>query len=182
MYKLALHLLTLVTILMVGLLFTFGKSIELIIFKYQQIEIHSEVEEMIEKKHFSEKIQTIVFSSEHFNKIKWTRTNKEFIYHNNRFDVVKIIHTNDFVIVKCVADNREDRLFEEFEKISKEKTTSDSENKNSSEDFSEDILIAILHKNSSFDISTLKELSYSGIPSYYLFSLEKDSPPPQLLG
>jgi hypothetical protein len=54
--------------------------------------------------------------------IRWIRENKEFIYNQEMYDVVKTKTENGTVYYYCINDSKEKQLISDFDKLSKKKT------------------------------------------------------------
>ena len=58
-----------------------------------------------------------VFERTEYGKLQWTEDDKEFIYSNERYDIVSIQYSTDKVKLVCYKDNEETEITTAFNKI-----------------------------------------------------------------
>jgi hypothetical protein len=91
-------------------------------FKLEQINIKSEIQNTSEVK----TLTLITVSLHGKSDIIWTEENKEFIYHGEMFDVVKVKTDNNSKYYYCINDKKEKQLITDF--IKKDCSQKKSEN------------------------------------------------------
>lgn len=126
-------------------------------------------------------LQTIVFNKSELNAINWIKTDKEFIHHNELFDIVRATETETTITYYCINDKQEEQLFGNLEDhINKHIASNKSNKKNNIKSFDD--------KNKIAHDYNFKLLSNTGEPieriwsfykNYESISLAKNSPPPR---
>lgn len=84
------------------------------LFKVQQQIIKYSVFHQIKMKNIQKDVSVIRLSNDEFKKLKWTEEEKEFEYHCILYDIVSIERVNDFVIIYCINDIKENQLISNF--------------------------------------------------------------------
>lgn len=104
----------------------------IVLFKISQNQIRKEVKREIKMKLNESELQTIVFNKSELSTINWVETDKEFIHHNELFDIVRISETATTITYYCINDKQEEQLFANLdEHINKHLTNHKSSKKNS---------------------------------------------------
>jgi hypothetical protein len=81
------------------------------VFKISQNQIRKEVKREIKMKLNDSELQTIVFNKSELSTINWVKIDKEFIHHDELFDVVKSSETATTITYYCINDEQEKQLF-----------------------------------------------------------------------
>ena len=76
---------------------------------------------LIEKQAVNEEIQTLVFGKN--EPIEWEVKGKELIYKGKLHDVVSMSTTVDSVVIRCLADEKEDKLVSRFHETQKKQSS-----------------------------------------------------------
>ena len=77
-----------ISIVLLGI-FLFNTTGYYVFFKIAQIEIKKEIKKEIKLSLQNDELTVITFLNSNINTIHWIENNKEFIYHNQMFDIVK---------------------------------------------------------------------------------------------
>ena len=83
----------------------------IVVFKISQNQIRKEVKREIKMKLNDSELQTIVFNKSELSTINWVKIDKEFIHHDELFDVVKSSETATTITYYCINDEQEKQLF-----------------------------------------------------------------------
>jgi hypothetical protein len=153
----------------------------IVVFKISQNQIRKEVKREIKMKLNESELQTIVFNKSELNTINWLETDKEFIYHNELFDIVRTSETATTITYYCINDKQEEQLFANLdEHINKHIASNKSHKKNTLKSFDDNQKISLDSKIGTHSIS---EIQIERIWSYNNNSesviLAKNSPPPR---
>jgi site-specific DNA-adenine methylase len=84
-------------------------------FKIAQIEIKKEIKKEIKLHLQSEELTVIRFSNSDINTIHWIEKNKEFIYKDQMFDIVRRSSDSNETTFYCINDKQEKKLFQNLE-------------------------------------------------------------------
>lgn len=114
------------------IIFLFNTMGYIVVFKISQNQIRKEVKREIKMKLNESELQTIVFNKSELKTINWVETDKEFIHHNELFDIVRTSETETTITYYCINDKQEEQLFANLdEHINKHLTNHKSSKKNS---------------------------------------------------
>ncbi|MFA6924260.1 MAG: hypothetical protein WC223_08390 [Bacteroidales bacterium] len=104
--------------------FAYGINGYYLNFKIEQIQIKENIKKEIQKqlKTYNKKLVVLRFSFNELLKIKWIKKNKEFLYNDNMYDIVKSEISNDKIHYYCINDHKEKQLITNFDKSVKEQT------------------------------------------------------------
>ncbi len=122
------------------------------------------------------------FSIAEYHKINWKKQNKEFIYHNNLYDIKSIKILNNKIIIKCVSDNKETSFFKKLNLFVDNFVASNSLSKNQKNNLKLIFFKSVFFNNTSAFHSLKKS---SKISDYYFIALYKNivkniiPPPPK---
>lgn len=147
-------------------------------FEIEKSQIKEEIKEKIIQ-HLPEKLLTLIkISSGDKERITWTEEGKEFRYHKNMFDVVKIKTKGDTTYYYCFNDEKESKLFVNLDKLVKEQTDNSQSRTNQKK---QDITY-FFHELSYTQCLTEIPFLYFNYPSRYK-SIYTDviSPPPRII-
>lgn len=141
-------------------------------------QIRSEIKRKIENSLNDEQLEVIILPSEKIkSSVNWVREDKEFIYHNKMYDVVRKKEENGKTIYFCLNDKKEEKLFADLD---------DHVRKNLSQNGRLKQIISKSISNYYFEIITLPVTSLISITlhpeynkSYSDFCGEIKSPPPK---
>ena len=98
------------------------------VFKLAQWQIRHKIEALIEQSFSNDNLQLISISSENQHELIWERTNKEFWYKGQLYDIVRLEKNDGFTHYYCIEDTAETHLAYQFiETIKKQTDDSDSE-------------------------------------------------------
>ena len=145
-------------ILLLGI-FLFNTTGYFVFFKIAQIEIKKEIKREIKLHLQSEELTIIRFSNSDINAIHWIEKNKEFIYQDQMFDIVRSSSNSNETTFYCINDKQEKKIFQNLEEQvlkqieSNKNSKSDSSKKNADNIvktyFFEDYKLTIFHETSS---------------------------------
>jgi hypothetical protein len=80
-------------------------------FQFERKAIRKEIKSKLKAGVPKEELVEFRFSKDQFQKLKWRKSN-EFVIANHFYDVVKRVNnTNDSIVLKCISDKQEDKLF-----------------------------------------------------------------------
>ncbi len=170
-----------ISIVLLGI-FLFNTTGYYVFFKIAQIEIKKEIKKEIKLSLQNDELTVITFLNSDINTIHWIENNKEFIYHNQMFDIVKSSSNNNETTFYCINDKQEKKLFQNLEvQILKQiehtkNSKSDSSKKNADNIvktyFFEELISSLFHDSSS---SNFKHFT----KSYTSVDVLISTPPPR---
>jgi len=127
------------------------------VFKISQNQIRKEVKREIKMKLNDSELQSIVFNKSELSRINWVKTDKEFIHHDELFDVVKTAETATTITFYCINDKQEKQLFANLdEHINKHISKNKSAKKNTLKSFDDKNKI-------SQDFNSLEAVNYFAV-------------------
>jgi len=163
------------------ILFLFNSAGYYLVFKINQNKIRSQIKTEIKLSLNTNELKKITFSFFEIKSINWVKENKEFIYKNNMYDVVKSEKTDTGVTFYCIDDKQEKELFANLdEHINTHSATNNKKNKthkNSLDSFFK--LYYSIKKSEKIFLNEEAIFYFSKNRIYASNSLEIDSPPPQ---
>ncbi len=86
-------------------------------FKIQRNAARKEVKTAIKLGVPIEKQVRFVFTQEHADQLKWTKPEKEFMYKNEMYDVIRHKTISDSIHYVCIHDVKESNLFKNLSKL-----------------------------------------------------------------
>jgi hypothetical protein len=114
-------------------IFLFNTVGYFLVFKISQNQIRKEVKREIKMKLNESELHKIVFNKSELNTINWIKTDKEFIHHNELFDIVRATETETTITYYCINDKQEKQLFANLdEHVNKHISNTKSSKKNTS--------------------------------------------------
>lgn len=119
------------SILLLGI-FLFNSAGYYLVFKVAQIEIKKEIKREIKLGLQSEELSVIRFSNSEIKNIIWVKKNKEFIYLDQMFDIVKSISEDNYITYYCINDKQEKKLFKDLEQQVLKQIENNKNSKNNS--------------------------------------------------
>lgn len=161
-----------------SLFFIAGQSLDYFVFKYRQTAIRKEIKKQI--KNGVEESQLFVFSYTkiHSENIEWVKEGKEFRKNGSMYDIVHLDFKNGKWFYQCINDTQEAKLFVELDQMVKKRM-----NGNSSDDYLKnlvkDFVKVYFDSESSCFVPQIKKEKTAFNFSFYHFSFEITSPPPQ---
>lgn len=96
-------------------IFLFNTAGYYVFFKVAQSKIKSEIKKEIKLNLHSTELTAIEFTSEEINNLNWLEKGKEFMYHNQMFDIVKSKINGNSITFYCINDKQEKKLFKNLE-------------------------------------------------------------------
>lgn len=101
----------------IGLLtiFLFNTAGYYIVFKTAQYRIKKEIKKEIKLNLHADELTVIRIPLSGISSINWVEENKEFIYFDQMFDIVKSTSDNFFITYYCINDKQEKTLFQNLE-------------------------------------------------------------------
>lgn len=113
------------------IIFLFNTMGYVVVFKISQNQIRKEVKREIKMKLKESELQTIVFNKSELSTINWVKSDKEFIHHDELFDIVRISETARTITYYCINDKQEKQLFANLdEHVNKHISNTKSSKKN----------------------------------------------------
>ncbi len=103
---------------------------QIMFFAFQQ-KIRNEIRQQILSGILQEKLTLIVASSKNETNIIWTRPNKEFSFHGEMYDVVRVEKNNHHCYYYCLSDHKEKQLIANYQKLQNRKRHTDEKMKRS---------------------------------------------------
>ena len=103
-----------ISIVLLGF-FLFNTAGYYVFFKIAQIEIKREIKKEMKLSLQLEELTIIKFRTSDINSIHWIEKNKEFIYHDQMFDIVKSSSNINETTFYCINDKQEKKLFQNLE-------------------------------------------------------------------
>lgn len=141
-------------------IFLFNTAGYYVFFKIAQIEIKKEIKKEIKLSLESEELTIIKFLNSEINTLHWIEKNKEFIYHDQMFDIVKSSSDSNETTFYCINDKQEKKLFQNLEEqvlkqIETNKNSKSNSSKKNAENivktyFYEEIAILLFQKSTSY--------------------------------
>lgn len=104
--------------------FLFNLAGYLLVFKSFQYLIRREIKQQIKMSVPEDQLEKITFSKN--EKILWVKADKEFIYKENMYDVVRTEQTKDKIIFYCIHDFKETKLFAGIDNVVKSQMNGNS--------------------------------------------------------
>lgn len=92
-------------------IFLYNTAGYFITFKLAQAEIKQEIKRKIKQGIKPEEYTLIKFELSEIDNINWIKKNKEFIYSEQMFDIVKSIRNDSSITYYCINDKQEKKLF-----------------------------------------------------------------------
>jgi hypothetical protein len=86
------------------------------VFKVEQFINYRKIENEIQNTNKRIVRQVLIFEFGNESGIKWLTKKKEFIYHNQIYDIVNIKVSGKYISYYCINDSQEKRLITDFEK------------------------------------------------------------------
>lgn len=111
------------------ILFTTSQAGYYCVYSFQQSQIKKEVKEHL-KEMLPESSLKIIAEEDNAGAIKWQEQNKEFIFHAELYDVVKIKKVCGKTLLYCLNDKEEEKLLHEFAKALKSAADNNAKGKN----------------------------------------------------
>lgn len=103
-----------ISILLLGI-FLFNTAGYYVFFKIAQLEIKKEIKKERKQSVNSQDLTIITFTNSETEAIHWIEKNKEFIYNNQMYDIVRRSSTENEMTFYCINDKQEKKLFEHLE-------------------------------------------------------------------
>jgi hypothetical protein len=117
----------------------------------------------------------IVISDDNRKEITWIKPLKEFTFHGNLYDVVRVSDKEGKIIYSCINDTRESKLLKDF--------ASKSESGNKARKLLSNISLNFIYENCSFFLFN-NSTAHIYKPSSFMIvskSIETSDPPPKHL-
>ncbi len=125
-------------------------------FELQKGLIHHQIEALIEQSFSNDQLNLISISSENQHEIRWERTDKEFWYKGQLYDIVRSEKKQGVTEYYCIEDTSETRLAYQFIETIKKQTDDDNgENTPLSNFFKKQLKIYFAHNYVSNDSTVL---------------------------
>lgn len=145
-------------------------------FEIEQSHIKEEIKEKIIHNLPDNKLTLITVSSADKEKIVWTEYDKEFIFKNNMYDVVRIKIKDNTTYYYCFDDEKESNLFVNLDKLVKDQT----DNSQSRTIQKKHDITFYFHETLLLQCPTEKPVSYFAPTSKFIsICSEVLSPPPK---
>ena len=163
------------------LLFAFTLCGAMLIFKFQQMGIHNEMERTIAASKKSSEINILKLSYQEFQANKTSEN--EIRLNGKMYDIAKIEFENNFVIVHCINDTKEENLFASLAKFfSSPKNSTQQQDNSLPQQFVKFLSLNFLQVEHSFANSLdFSETNFQHFQSSHSqVFLSSDFPPPKI--
>ncbi len=165
-------------------IFVFNSIGYYIVFKVSQSEAKEEIRTSIKLGLPTKELTAIAFDKSSIGKIHWVEKNKEFLYNDKLYDIVKTTDSKNSMIFYCISDEKEEALFANLdEHIKVQLASNDNKNNSTSKKLSNHV-VKIYFNHSSDICFYSNDINYLfSIPkiNYLSAILETISPPPELV-
>lgn len=95
--------------------FLFNTIGYIITFKVVQLQIKREVKRELKSKIKSSDLYAIRLSSTEYESLQWIEKEREFVLNGKMYDIVKTEYKNGVIILSCIDDKQEKKLFANLE-------------------------------------------------------------------
>lgn len=85
-------------------------GVDFVCFRIARQQIRKEVKTFIRNGLRDNDLTSIEITSANAGSIEWVKKGREFVYHGEMYDIVKVSKTKDGVLVKCFLDKKEGSL------------------------------------------------------------------------
>lgn len=151
------------------------------IFGYQvyftmlQNSVRKEIKSRIREGINESELTIIVISDNNRNELTWIKPLKEFSFHGNLYDVIRVSDKEGKIIYSCIKDTKESKLLKDF--------ASKSETGNKARKLLSNISLNFIPENSSFLLFNNSTANIYKPSSFILVSksIETSDPPPKHL-
>ena len=99
----------------------FQGTLLLLVYQWERLGYFYHNQLLIEQQAINEEIQTLTFGKN--EPVEWEVKGKELIYKGKLYDVISISATADSLIIRCLADGKEDKLVSRFHETQKQQSS-----------------------------------------------------------
>lgn len=163
------------------IIFLFNTIGYFVVFKISQNQIRKEVKREIKMRLNDSDLHSIVFNKNELKKINWVKTDKEFVFGNELYDIVRTTDTGTTITYYCINDKQEEQLFTNLEEhINKHIASNKNHKKNTLKAYDDNNKISNGFKIELHSILGMQiEKSWSYNHNSESVFLAKNSPPPR---
>jgi hypothetical protein len=151
------------------------------VFKLEQYKVKKEIKKALKNSIPSEELTRLSFASSDLKKIHWIKKEKEFIFRNQMFDVVRKEQAGDSIVFMCINDVQEKELYTKLEELMNKQNDKPKDNSGNTIKTTDLRLYCSEHSAFNFLPQTVSQILFSPLtPSLPEGFKAKFIPPPDL--